>query len=107
MLHEKRYKKDISLGVHLSIARRLLEVSKDGHIPRVTVPTIAHEYGLTKSTIYRIHRKPVKILETGSLYFSPQWKPKNNHKVKYKPLASLEALEDVPFSECTTVCDAA
>ena len=107
MLRAKRYKKDTPLGVRYAIAGRLLQASKDGRIPRGTVPAIAHEYGLSKSTIYRIHKKAVKSLEAGSFDLSPKRKPKNKHKVKHKPLALLEALEEIPFSDRTTVRDSA
>ncbi len=107
VLSAKRFHKDTPLGVRLTIAGRLLKASKDGRIPRGTVPAMAHEYGVSKSTIYRIHRKAVKSLANGQLDVSCKRKLKNAHKAKYDPLALLEALEDVPFSERTTVRDAA
>ena len=107
VLSAKRYRKDTPLGVRLNIAGRLLRDSKDGRIPRGTVPAMAHEYGISKSTIYRIHKKAVNSLTNGHLDVSCKRKLKNAHKAKYEPLALLEALENVPFSDRTTVRDAA
>ncbi len=82
-LHAKRFMKDTPLGVHYAIARGLFEASKDGHLPRGIVPTMAHEYGVSKSTIYRIRKKAVKSLESGSLDLSSKRKNKKEHKAKH------------------------
>ncbi len=95
------------MGIRLSIAGRLLEASKNGRIPTGTVPAIAKEYGVSKSTIYRIRKKAVTSLSNGRLDVSNERKKKTNKKDKYDPLALLEALEDVPYSDRTTVRDAA
>ncbi len=106
-LRAKRFNQETPLGMRLSIAGKLLQSSKNGRILRGTVPAIANEYGISKSTIYRIHKKTVKSLADGKLDLSSARRKRCGRKAKNDPIALQQALEDVPFSERTTIRDAA
>ncbi len=95
------------MGKRISIAGKLLQSSKNGRILRGTVPAIVHEYGISRSTVYRINRKAVSSLANGKLDVSCARKKRCGKKAKHDTMALQEALEKVPFSERTTVCDAA
>ncbi len=97
ILRARRVQSETPLGVRVLIARRLLQSSKDGCIPKGTVPSIAKEFGVSKSTIYRINRKAVKSLSEGCLDVSSQRKKCCGSKAKHDTMALQEALEGIPF----------
>ena len=102
MLRAKQIRAETPLGVRIAIAGRLLHASKDGRIPRGTVPAIVRDFGVSKATVYRINKKAVTSLANGSFDVSSKRKNRCGRKAKHDTMALQEALEGIPFSGRTT-----
>ncbi len=107
VLRAKRVIKETPLPVRLCIVGRTLQAMKNGRIPPGTVPAIANEYGVSRQTIYRLHKKAVTSMANGCLDVSTARKKRCGRKAKYDPLVLQQDLENIPYSDRTTVRDAA
>ena len=83
-LQSKRTNRDIPMEVPHAIVASLFIESKDGTLPKGTVPSIAAEYSVSRQTVYRLKQKAVKQLQNGQLDLSTQ-RTNCGRKSKYDP----------------------
>ena len=97
---------NVPYEVRGAIVARCFELSKNGHFGRGNIPIVAKEYGIHRSTVYRIYGRALKQLKQGFLDLSTL-----RHfcgRPRVHDYSTLQAdLRLGPFSLRTTIRDTA